>query len=482
MSSEVQVGKVHSPQGGNIQSEGIELQAIKNNAYGDIHSNVEPSGAKWLDFEIGELCSVGSSKRIFAHDYVESGVPFYASKDVIDKALGSFTGATVFISKDRFYEIAKKFSHPKKGDLLLSSVGNRAGISWVVQDEGEFYFKDGNVTWFKDFKSLDSDFLCYWLKSSLGQDALQSIMIGSAQKALTISGLQKLKIKIPSLAIQGQIVSILKGIDDRIALLRETNATLEAMAQALFKSWFVDFDPVHANAGTRAATLPAELQALFPSTFTDTPQGPVPEGWIVKQLGDVAAYLNRGVSPKYIEEGGVLVINQKCIRDFAVDLSKARRHDPVQRKIDGRILDLGDILVNSTGVGTLGRIAQLLEIKDTMIVDSHVTVVRANSELSWPYLGQALMRKQPQIEEMGEGTTGQTELARSKLALLPIICPSSEVLAAFDDVVVPLKQALASNAAKAQTLATLRDTLLPRLISGQLRLPDAKTALAEVDA
>jgi len=244
--------------------------------------------SEWITCEIGQLCSIGSSKRIFAHDYVQSGVPFYASKDVIDKAYGLFKEPSAYIAKERFAEVSRKYGSPRKGDLLLSSVGNRAGIAYVVQDEGEFYFKDGNITWFRDFKSLDSDFLCYWLRSSVGQDALASIMIGSAQKALTISGLQKLKITVPQRPQQKQIAYILKSLDERIALLRETNATLEAIAQALFKSWFVDFDPVHARArGKRPPGLAPEVAALFPDSFEESDLGKIPKGWTIGRVEDL---------------------------------------------------------------------------------------------------------------------------------------------------------------------------------------------------
>jgi type I restriction enzyme S subunit len=161
-------------------------------------------------------------------------------------------------------------------------------------------------------------------------------------------------------------------------------------------------------------------------------------------------------------------------------LSKARRHDDVQRSIKGRQLLVGDILVNSTGVGTLGRVAQVLRLDEPTIVDFHVTVARAGGRLSWNYLGLAMMRKQAEIEELGEGTTGQTELSRGQLASLRFIVPPREVLAAFDESILPLRNRSEANAVLSQTLATLRDTLLPRLISGQLRLPLAETVGAEV--
>jgi len=218
----------------------------------------------------------------------------------------------------------------------------------------------------------------------------------------------------------------------------------------------------------------ADTAALFPDSFEESELGLAPTGWRVGSIGNNTIYLSRGISPKYLEEGGILVINQKCIRNFILDLSKARRHDPVQRRINGRELFIGDILVNSTGVGTLGRVAQVLCSDELMIVDSHVTVIRASENLTWNYLGLSMMRRQAEIENLGEGSTGQTELNRSKLATLKLIIPSKEILSAFDEISLPLRQRFAANIKQANAFATLRDTLLPRLISGQLRLPETE--------
>jgi type I restriction enzyme S subunit len=114
------------------------------------------------------------------------------------------------------------------------------------------------------------------------------------------------------------------------------------------------------------------------------------------------------------------------------------------------------------------------------IVDSHVTVVRADTRLGWNYVGLTLMRKQPEIEGFGEGTTGQTELNRGKLASIKMLVPSKSTLDQFDKITIPLRNRFAANHAKVQTLTNLRDTLLPRLISGQLRLSEAKQTIQDL--
>lgn len=318
----------------------------------------------------------------------------------------------------------------------------------------------------------------YWLlRTPQYREYCAGRAMGSAVVALSRDDF--LSYPIPTLTHDREkLVELLEGIEARIRLLRDTSTTLEGIAQTLFKSWFVDFEPVRAKAeGLEPEGMDTSIAALFPDSFEESELELVPKGWRTVKLGSVCDYLNRGLSPKYIDEGGVLVINQKCIRDFSVDYSKARRHDPAQRKIDGRLLCVGDVLVNSTGVGTLGRVAQVLELPERMIVDSHVTVVRPSASLNWPFLGQWMARKQPEIEAMGEGSTGQTELARSKLTELPILVPSAPLLTAFDGIIRPLKSRIAVNEGRVKTLTELRDTLLPRLSSGELCLSGSKASL-----
>ena len=272
---------------------------------------------------------------------------------------------------------------------------------------------------------------------------------------------------------------MLGALDDKIELNRRMNATLEAMARALFQSWFVDFDPVRAKLdGRQPVGLDPATAELFPATFQDFEAGHIPSGWRVCNLSSLTDYLSRGVGPSYIEEGGVCVLNQKCIRDHRVDFSKSRRHDLTKKPVNGRALQLHDVLVNSTGMGTLGRVAQLFQLLETTIVDSHVTIVRASSKTDPFFLGMSLTGREDEIEELGEGSTGQTELSRARLEDLKVIAPPFELQVAFGVAVRPLLLRIAENEAQSRTLATLRDTLLPKLLSGELSV-NAAQALAE---
>ena len=409
-------------------------------------------------------------------DYVAGGIAFISAADLGDGRIHQAGVKRISITAyDRLR--GGKIRHRDILFCLRGSIGKLAFVQ--LTEVGAIA---SSLVIIRPSERVDPHYLYFLLCSQAGQQAAMSLNNGSAQPNLSVGQLQEVKIPLPAIGLQRTIAEVLNSFDDRITLLRETNATLEAIAQALFKSWFVDFDPVRAKSeGRTPEGMDEATAALFPDSFEESALGLVPTGWSPRKLGNVCVYLNRGISPKYVEEGGVLVINQKCIRNFSVDFSKARRHDPLQRKIDGRALEIGDVLVNSTGVGTLGRVTQVLALPENAIVDSHVTVVRAGISLGWTYLGQWMNRKQPEIEAMGEGSTGQTELSRSKLAELWILVPQEAALHAFDDCVIPIKHRMAVNEGKAKTLATLRDTLLPRLISGQLRLPEAAALIAEAD-
>lgn len=143
------------------------------------------------------------------------------------------------------------------------------------------------------------------------------------------------------------------------------------------------------------------------------------KNWESKKLGDVCLLINRGISPKYLENGGILVLNQKCIRDHSVNFSLGRRHDINAKKVkEERLVNKGDVLVNSTGTGTLGRVAQVrFSPVETTTIDSHVTIVRPNYEIfNIDFFGYLMIGLEEKLKEAGEGASGQTELSRKTIA------------------------------------------------------------------
>jgi type I restriction enzyme, S subunit len=345
-------------------------------------------------------------------------------------------------------------------------------------------FPDSVVGFIADRRKADPRFVAYIfqiLRSSLQGEHVGT---GSVQDNINLGILNELRVNVPALAEQQMIVGVLGALDDKIELNRRMNETLEGMAQAVFRDWFVDFGPTRRKlAGVTDSALimggliasavhSAALAALFPATLGGNG---LPEGWVESELGQLTSELRRGISPSYVEADGVRVLNQKCIRNRQVNFDPARRHNPEKRSIDGRELMLGDLLVNSTGVGTLGRVAQLWELPETTVVDSHVTVVRANAnQISKIYLGLNLTGREAEVEALGEGSTGQTELSRARLATLAVLAPPLAVQAEFDKLAKPLIDRMTAARRESVTLAATRDLLLPKLMSGEIRLAAAE--------
>ena len=156
----------------------------------------ENNSEDWEYKKLEDVLEISSSKRIFSKEYVEVGIPFYRSKEIIELSTKPNITTELYITEERFQEIKNKFSAPIKGDILLTSVGT-LGVSYQVRDDKPFYFKDGNLTWFKNFSNvISSDYVYLWLKLKSTQHKLNEVSIGSTQKALTIGSLRTLEIPI----------------------------------------------------------------------------------------------------------------------------------------------------------------------------------------------------------------------------------------------------------------------------------------------
>ena len=192
---------------------------------------------QWQEVRLGEVAEITSSKRIFYSEYVEYGIPFYRSKEIIEFSKGNNPQNELFIDENKYNDIANKFGVPQANDILLTSVGT-LGIPYLVPKDKKFYFKDGNLTWFKNFKNITSLFLFYWFKSPQGKEKLDSIAIGSTQQALTIAALKAVNIHLPHTDIIRILNEQLNGIQNKIENNTKQIQNLQAMRDMLLKAIF----------------------------------------------------------------------------------------------------------------------------------------------------------------------------------------------------------------------------------------------------
>jgi len=312
---------------------------------------------------------------------------------------------------------------------------------------------------------------------------LKTLDISSVQPSIKVPHLLAAKIQVPPFHLQERIGDILESLDDRITLLRETNATLEAIAQALFKSWFVDFDPVRAKAeGRQPEAMDATTAALFPDSFEESELGFVPKGWKAGVLSDLASFQNGYAfkSEDWVDTGHP-VVKIGDVKPGLINFSGCSRIAPTTVVgLERFKLSRGDLLVGMTGyVGETGLVPQ---IEPDAYINQRVgrLVTRAGlSDIGMVYCAVRDSAYKFYAESQSHGSA-QANVSGSALLAYPVVIPPPEVLCSFNRIVEPLLESILSNYEQAQTLTQLRDTLLPRLISGQLRLPEAEATVEEV--
>ena len=322
---------------------------------------------------------------------------------------------------------------------------NFAGECAIIGRQGAFC---GNVRYFSGEAYMtehavvtcanaehNTRYLAYLLSTmNLGRLSGQS-----AQPGLSVKTLSAQTVSLPSKDIQNAVVSILASLDEKIAINERINDNLLQQALAIFTSWFIRFDQF---------------------------SGIKPDDWETTSLDNLCSLISRGITPKYDDASDQIVINQKCIRNHMLDLLPARRHRP--KVVNEKWLRYGDLLINSTGEGTLGRSAQVYFEPYNMTVDSHVTIVRPAQKHLIFYVGMWGLLHEREIEALHTGSTGQTELPRERLKSMEILLPDRDTLIHFDESISPLAQMIVRNQRENIRLASLRDSLLPRLMSGEI--------------
>jgi len=376
-----------------------------------------------------------------------SGIPLITAKVIKG---GRIETPTEFIATDN-YDAWMRRGIPKPGDVVLTVEAPLGEVAQLGPEKIALAQRVVTLRGKKDF--LDSTYLLYWLQSDAAQAQLKSRATGTTVLGIKQSELRKVAMAVPPYYFQIEAASMLKALDDRIALLRETNATLEAIAQALFKSWFVDFDPVRAQMEGRVPEgMDEATAAFFPDGFEESELGLVPRGWKPERLDDLIelAY-GKALKASDRRPGDVPVYGSGGITGWH---------------------DMALVNTQSIVIGRKGTVGSLYwESRPFFPIDT-AFYVKSKLPLTYCYyLLQTLGLKDMNTDAAVPG------LNRENVYRLLVPKSPLTLLSAFANIVAPLRESIDHNARQAQTLATLRDNLLPRLIFGQLRLPEAQALI-----
>jgi type I restriction enzyme S subunit len=394
--------------------------------------------------------------RPLPHEFVDVGVPFVRPPNLINGRID--LDECQKINAEAFNRVRKGIG--KGGDIVLTHNATIGRLAITKPSDPVFVTNPQTTVWrTMNEDVINAKYLYYFMRSSGFQEQLDAHKGRNATfDYVSLTKQRSLVIPVLAITTQRKIADTLSALDDRIALLRETNATLESIAQALFKSWFVDFDPVHANQqGIAPEGMSDATAALFPDGFEESELGLVPRGWINGAVGDIAsikggkqldkdAFDENGLNPVFGGAGVMGHSNRSNATGFVITVGRVGAYC-------GQFFwRIGDAWVNN-----------------------NASNIQPNKARDAVWLYQWLRNVNMDIIKKG---AAQPFVSNGDIAQLKMVTPPEETRSCFVEIAEPIYLKMHELQHQAQTLATLRDTLLPRLISGQLRLPEAEEILA----
>ena len=406
--------------------------------------------------------------RMKSDCYVDEGIPVIRGTNITEGL--DFKGEFVFITEEKADELGS--CNVYQNDLVFPHRGSIGEVG-IVLDNHRYVISSSLMKISCDTKKVNPQFLYYFFKSRLGRYELlkNASQVGTPGIGQPLTSLKGIELRLPPLSIQDQIAGTLSSLNQKIAMNDSTNQILEQMAQAIFKSWFVDFDPVKAKMnGEQPEGMDTATASLFPEKLVESELGLIPEGWEVGDLSDLMDFnpkrtLKKGTVAPYLD-----MKNMPTAGHLALD-------------VYDREMGSGTKFMN--GDSLLARITPCLENGKTAHVDfledeqvgwgsTEYIVMRSKSD-SYKYFSYFMARFKPfrkfAIQSM-TGTSGRQRAQAQTVQTMPFAIPPISILEKFDAFVAPNMQMIKSHGSENRTLANLRDTLLPKLLSGEIDLAE----------
>jgi len=429
------------------------------------------------------ILEIGDGYRAQNEELGGSGPLFLRAGHVTDTHID-------FVGVERFHShlaerVAGKMCRP--GDTVVTTKGNSTGrTSFVTATMPDFVYSPHLSYWrSRDPARLDGGFVRYWSRGREFGDQLAGMKASTDMAPyLSLTDQRRLRIILPPLPEQNRIAHILGTLDDNIDLNRRMNATLEAMSRAIFKSWFVDFDPVRQKAaGKQPLGMDAQTAALFPDSFEDSEIGEVPKGWRVGTIGDCVDVVDclHTKKPERVADGKPLLQLVNIRDDGLLDMADTFLiAEDDYRKWSAKFeTQAGDCVI--TNVGRVGAVAQIPPGVSAAL-GRNMTGLRPKKAFPFPtFLIECLMSvsMREEIERKTDSGTILNALNVKSIPRLRLPIPHDLVVASFERITRPIRSAMEDRLTLNHTLAALRDALLPKLLSGEVRVPEAEGMVDE---
>ena len=428
--------------------------------------------SEFRDLKLGDCCELITGFPFKSKNFLGEGDGKYKLARGINIKEGRFYWKDLEKTWDDINDDQQKYLLDE-GDLLVSMDGSKVGKNWVEVSSLDLpCLLVQRVCCLRARNKINQKYIKYLISSSRFRRYIDSIKTGTSIPHISVKQLKDYPIKIPGLLEQQRIANFLGALDDKIELNQEMNETLEDIAKTLFKSWFIDFDPVRAKAEGRSTGLLKEISDLFPDSFEDSELGEIPKGWKADSLEGI---INRSkdkvgdIESKVLSavNSGELVLSEEYFskRVFSKDTKKYLK---VQKY---------DFAYNPSriNIGSIG-----MSKKDYIGAVSPIYIVFKPKQ-SWQWFLEQFIRLKStnsKIIQLSSGSVRQS-LSYEDFASIPLTLPEINILEEINKIFCSLREKIIHNENECGVLRSLRDTLLPKLISGELRIPNAEKLVEE---
>lgn len=419
--------------------------------------------SEWIETELKNLTvkiGSGATPRGGQEAYKTEGISLIRSQNILDFSFS--TNGLAFIDDEQARQLQNVEIQEK--DVLINITGDSVARVCMVPAETLPARVNQHVAILRaDSKKLDPDYLLYYLLNPvIKRHLLRLSSDGATRNALTKSNLEELLISAPKDIIkQREIADKIKLLDSKITLLRQQNHTLEELAQTLFKCWFVDFE------------FPNENGKPYKSSggkMIDSELGEIPEGWEIKTLNKSCRDITRGFTTTYVEFSNLKNLNQKVNKGEILETQHYKFYPEDTIVPENKYAAKFDILLNSLGEGTLGRVHYYLDEKSNIVVDQHITIIRPiiGSAYFYQYLKSYI--GQYRLMNQITGSTGMLMLNVNIIREFKIPIPNESLLRQFQVHIESVYEKKSNNNKEILNHTKLRDTLLPKLMSGVIEI------------
>ncbi len=452
--------------------------------------------SEWMRYTVDEIAAdIPSSiaigpfgSRMKSDSYVSEGVPVVRGNNIVDGQHPE--GEFVYVTEEKALEL--KSSMVVGGDLVFPHRGAIGKVSLIPQD-ATMILSSSLMKLTPNKDKCSSSFLFYFFRSKRGAYELlkNASTVGTPGIGQPLTSLKQIEIDLPPIKEQKAIAHILGTLDEKIKLNQKMNQSLEEIAKAIFRSWFMDFDPVRAKVEGRPTGLPPEISDLFPDELIDSEIGEIPKGWEVTPLQECVIEIESGRRPKggidkSLQQGIPSVGAESIAPAGEFDFSKVKyvSAEFAEKMKKGRVQNF-DVALYKDG-GKPGQFIPRVGIYgdgfpfDHFYVNEHVFLLRSE-QLGQPFLyrlvsSPALLY---QLIAKGSAKAAQPGLNQTEVVESTFVCPNEDAITVFNSKTRPLLERQFLLGKENEILSDLRDTLLPKLISGELRIPDTEKFLEE---